>query len=45
MTPSEYLDANGIEDKIVHTRHKMGGDIDIKLSELMGDYTDYYTGW
>jgi hypothetical protein len=41
MTPFEYLDTNDIEDKIVHTRNKMGGDIDVKLSEVLEDYVEY----
>ena len=37
----DYLKDNGIQDQVVHTRKKLGGDIPVLLSEVMQDYYKY----
>ena len=36
----DYLKDNGIQDKVVHTRKKLGGDIPVKLSEVLAGYVE-----
>jgi len=34
----EFLEGNGIEDKIVYTRNKMHCNLNVTLSEILGDF-------
>lgn len=36
----DYLKDNGIQDKVVHTRKKMGGNIPVLLSEVIAGYVE-----
>ena len=41
MDGKEFLESNNIKDKIVHIRQKMGGDIEVSISDILNDYKDY----
>jgi hypothetical protein len=38
---NDFMEGNGLEDKVVHIRHKLGGDIEQRLSEILEDFHNY----
>ena len=38
---TEFLEGNGIEDKIVHTRNKIGRKLNVPLSEVLADFYEF----
>lgn len=38
---NDFMECNGLEDKVVHVRHKLGGDIEQRLSEILEDFHNY----
>lgn len=38
---NDFMEGNGLEDKVVHVRHKLDGDIEQRLSEILEDFHNY----
>ena len=38
---NDFMECNGLEDNVVHVRHKLGGDIEQRLSEILEDFHNY----
>lgn len=38
---NDFMECNGLEDSVVHVRHKLGGDIEQRLSEILEDFHNY----
>jgi hypothetical protein len=38
---NDFMEGNGLEDNVVHVRHKLDGDIEQRLSEILEDFHHY----
>ena len=39
---NDFMEGNGLEDIVVNVRHKLGGDIEQRLSEILEDFYNYF---